>query len=836
MLGLLIFSIAGPKLYPDVAVSGHISEEEAVAAARSYVESASKLSLNDTEPVAQINRRPDLIDSLQLRLGRAEALRRIRQGDVPAYYWEVRWPQQDGIPEGRRASVSLTLEGDPLSLSTSADDITPGIRHDSALAALPAVVLDTLAADNLSFGLNGTGEDGPNRVVLDRSEAVRLARYHLSRTALGGRELAVDSVFASGEDGIVSATVRFTTPGADLGEWYTADVEILPTGALIGLDPTFVQGPETDLGLAPNDLLEIGRLILFVLIGLILVVVFFRRINARLIDTSSALRDALVGGLAAGLYMSGQVSGGEIPSAPLEIAVIIVGIVMMSFAAAAFIFFISGAASSVARDRWDSRLRSLDLARRLFIRNVPVGVALVRGVLCGLALLGLTVLALLAIPKLVIHYPSNPAFFDTNFPTYQAVRAVSGKLFFALYVSFTGVLGVGALMHLRAKTPTASTIGIVVALGMLSISPFELRPFIGEILLSAVLGGVIAWMLWRYDILSVMATVFTLSLMGAALGGLSVPSTPEFTVAVLSVCAVGVVFALGLAGALSGKTSQEVPAIVPEYIEELAQRERLKRELELAREVQLSFLPPGNPDWPGLDIASICLPAHEVGGDYYDFFRIDRNRLGLVVGDVSGKGLQAAFYMTLMKGVLQSMISDERGPAAILSRSNQLFRMNAPRGAFMSMVLGIFDMRSNSWTFARAGHNPVLVHRASNDRPEVVKPSGAAIGLATDSMFTNSLEEKTLTLAKDDLVLIYTDGVTEAMNERRDLYDERRLEDVVARAYGRSAGDVIDAVVEDVHKFCGAAPRHDDMTMVAVRVTADVKVRQQEAFQTLAAE
>jgi serine phosphatase RsbU (regulator of sigma subunit) len=353
---------------------------------------------------------------------------------------------------------------------------------------------------------------------------------------------------------------------------------------------------------------------------------------------------------------------------------------------------------------------------------------------------------------------------------------------------------------------------------VLQISPLELRPLAAEFAVSAALGLVLGWTLWRFDLITTFVTLFVFTLVWSHVEGLLLLTSPEGLNVILSISITALVGVLGFVGAMSGKTSTEVPVIVPEYIEELAQRERLNREFELAREVQLSFLPVRTPDIKGLDIASICLPATEVGGDYYDFFHMPGRRLGVVVGDVSGKGMRAAFYMTLMKGILQSVVQRDTSPTEILSRANEIFRMNAPRGTFMSMIFGVLDPAAKTCIFARAGHNPVLVKRSSVSAPEVVKPNGAALGLAPDDVFVRNIEDVSIALADGDVLVIYTDGVTEAMNPARELYDDERLLNLVSRCGTLSAGLILDSIVQNVEEFQGAAPRHDDMTIVIIRI------------------
>ena len=275
---------------------------------------------------------------------------------------------------------------------------------------------------------------------------------------------------------------------------------------------------------------------------------------------------------------------------------------------------------------------------------------------------------------------------------------------------------------------------------------------------------------------------------------------------------------LGFVGVASGRSGREVKEYVPAYIEELAQQERMEHELKLAQQVQTSFLPRKMPDVHGLDIAAMCLPALEVGGDYYDFVEVGPGKLAVAVGDVSGKGIQAAFYMTLAKGFVQTLSRDGRSPADVLRRLNALFCENAPRGTFISMIYGVVDVEARTFSFARAGHNPVILKRSPSQRPELFQPAGMAIGLAAGRRFDEAIEEATLELRPGDALVFYTDGFSEAMNRMKEQYGDDRLARKVGDVGQRPASGILQLVSEDVHHFVQEAGRHDDMTMVVVKL------------------
>lgn len=277
---------------------------------------------------------------------------------------------------------------------------------------------------------------------------------------------------------------------------------------------------------------------------------------------------------------------------------------------------------------------------------------------------------------------------------------------------------------------------------------------------------------------------------------------------------------LGIWGALAyvrGKDERALRRYVPEYIDELAQEERIRQELQIARKVQQSFLPVKTPDIEGLDIAAFCKPAYETGGDYYDFIRLDEHRIALTIGDVSGKGIQAAFYMTFIKGVLHSLCRETDSPAELLVKANRLFYDNADKGTFISLVYGIIDLEQQTFTFARGGHNPVIRINAETGAVEELRPDGLGLGLTRHALFDNNIEEIRLNLCEEDLLVLYTDGIVESLNETGYAYGNDRLVSLLKRKKEKRSAEILSALFTDVTSFIGRAEQHDDMTVVVVR-------------------
>jgi sigma-B regulation protein RsbU (phosphoserine phosphatase) len=249
------------------------------------------------------------------------------------------------------------------------------------------------------------------------------------------------------------------------------------------------------------------------------------------------------------------------------------------------------------------------------------------------------------------------------------------------------------------------------------------------------------------------------------------------------------------------------------------EKQRLDDELRIARDIQKSLLPTAPPVLAGLNVADLCEPAREVGGDYYDFFDLGPRQLGVMIADVSGKGTSAALYMAELKGLMLSLSGRERSPRRLLIEANRLLSAHLDNRSFITMTYAVIDMEAMTLTCARAGHTPMIV--VSQGRSEVVTPSGMVLGLrlpGATERFADVLEEHTRTLCPGDVVVLYTDGITEAMDESNELFSDEALATVVASQHQLDAAGIRERVVREVRAFVGAAEPHDDMTMIVLKV------------------
>lgn len=250
---------------------------------------------------------------------------------------------------------------------------------------------------------------------------------------------------------------------------------------------------------------------------------------------------------------------------------------------------------------------------------------------------------------------------------------------------------------------------------------------------------------------------------------------------------------------------------------EIAERERVNRELEIAREVQQRLFPQKLPHVKGLDFAGYCRPALGVGGDYYDFIRLDNGSLGIAIGDVSGKGIAAALMMASLQASLRGQtITPCASLSEMIERINRLVFEASAENRYATFFYAAYDPASYALRYVNAGHNAPILLRAAGGVPQVhrLEEGGTVIGLFPDSPY----REATLQLQAGDVFIAFTDGITEALDDEEAEFGEDQLIEGVVHHDSRSASDLITNLLERVDGFTSGAPQHDDMTLVAVRV------------------
>ena len=245
------------------------------------------------------------------------------------------------------------------------------------------------------------------------------------------------------------------------------------------------------------------------------------------------------------------------------------------------------------------------------------------------------------------------------------------------------------------------------------------------------------------------------------------------------------------------------------------ERAAVQRDLDLARELQGGLLPkifPSREEAPGIELFARLDPAKEVSGDLYDFFPMENGKMCFVVGDVSGKGIAAGIFMAVTRTLIRATAVAGRSPLEILTKVNAQLAKENQASLFVTMILGIVDTQTGRMVYGQGGHNPPI-RVPLKGKPTYEPPGGMPLGVFDDAKFG----ERELVLEKGETLLVYTDGVTEAMNLAKDLFGEDRLERAVEGGAVLSAEKLTERVVEKVEEFVGEAERSDDITLLAIQ-------------------
>lgn len=250
-------------------------------------------------------------------------------------------------------------------------------------------------------------------------------------------------------------------------------------------------------------------------------------------------------------------------------------------------------------------------------------------------------------------------------------------------------------------------------------------------------------------------------------------------------------------------------------LEQSIEKQRLEKELDVARDIQKRILPVKNPVVKNLSISTFFTPAFEVGGDYYDFFEIDSNKLGFVIADVSGKGISAAFIMAEIKGIFNSLSKMINTPKQILEKVNEILLQRLTKKDFVSALYGIIDSEKEELTFARAGHCPAILIR--NSKIQTFKTSGIGLGLTNSFDFNNHLEEITINLKDDDTLAFYTDGITESKNDKLEDFGEEHFSNILIEHSDKSVNEIADEVIKEVSLFSRSHHQYDDITLIILK-------------------
>jgi hypothetical protein len=454
--------------------------------------------------------------------------------------------------------------------------------------------------------------------------------------------------------------------------------------------------------------------------------------------------------------------------------------------------------------------------RRLFSRTVGWSVAV--GLLCGIGIAAIpywiaasslfpdSVMVLRSVEALVAPFPASVAWdlsagvlaagvFGFWFPLMGNVRPA--LLRWAL------VAAVALVVIGRTVTPFSTQ----------GANLFAAFPVVAAFLLLYVKTDLLATMTAMVAAKAVLAPCVMLAQPGGSVRALALPLLLIWAVAL----------AVSLHSAVRGREGEELP-VTPPMLEPAEEpttktgRMRLEAEFEVARKAQEDALPLVAPAVEGYSIAGSCEPAQQVGGDLFDYFPLPDGRLGIAVADVSGKGVPAALYMMVTKGLLAATTRDSSDLSYILQQVNRHLYITCKKKVFVTLAAVALDPIAGRLQHARAGHNPILWRRTARGETKVLKPPGVGLGMTPGERFNRALKVEELQLESGDAIVLYSDGITEAMDSGLRQFGEARLIHAVESTDGQPAEESRAAILRDLAAFTNGAPPRDDVTLVVLRV------------------
>lgn len=250
---------------------------------------------------------------------------------------------------------------------------------------------------------------------------------------------------------------------------------------------------------------------------------------------------------------------------------------------------------------------------------------------------------------------------------------------------------------------------------------------------------------------------------------------------------------------------------------QLADKRKMDHDLKVAREIQRILLPAEAPKVDHYEFAALNLPAQQVSGDYYDFIEVDENIWGIAIADVSGKGIPASLIMAMCRSVLRSKAVGCHSPAKVLSAVNRQLYPDIREDMFITMIYLVINTKTHELRIARAGHEAPLMCTDNFERVEVLNPPGMALGIDSGSVFDELIQDAIIPMQPRDTVVVYTDGINEAIDERGEEFGREHLKEALHAAAPRGVDVLVKNIVERVQRFSSGQPQNDDITLAAIQ-------------------
>ncbi len=799
-----LFGIVGAVIYfthvssyaPAASVNFKLTRSEIMSHARNYLD---KLGYDTAELAADANFRFDSGISIYLeqKLGLVEAHRIIRADTMAIHQWHIYFYDSKLPPSQQKHQYNVWI---------SPTGVVLGFEHQMP-DSLASAAVDEPAAKTLAEGFLRNERFEISRFNLENSTANQL----INRRDYFFRWVGRDSVYS------LQPKLWLRIHGDRVGGFrYTLEEpqSFLEESSKIGTFVTYV---------------VVGSSIATFVLLIFIISLFLKKYHDGEVGIQTAV---LMFGILLGITVLeyllvfstvGYTFGlGDVNRSNVRVMVFIMTVFIVQAFLAAMVFAAWSVGESSARRGWTHKLTAIDGLLNWKPFTLEFANSVVRGYSFGFMILG----GFLGIVAIISEKANFGIFVTELFSIPESSAPSFSAVLLALRIALLNeiVFRFFFVSWLREKTRRTWP-GLVISSLLWTLMAFTLWDFpLGYVgfeflfpsyfLISLVLGHILV----KYDLLTGIVTNFILLALSYAIPIIGSETTFFRNHEIIFYALMATPLMIAGVGYVKRQRFQFSRELTPSHIRRITERERMARELEIARSVQMSLLPKENPLAEGYDIAGVCIPALEVGGDYYDFFHLGDGKIGIAIGDVSGKGMPAAIYMTLTKGILQSYASESTSPREVLNKLNRLMYSNIERNNFVSMFYAILDMKGRKIRFARAGHNPAILAHRGQDSNTFLQPKGLALGLESGSKFYEFLEEHEVSLESGDVLTFYTDGFTEASNKESEEFGEDRLEKIITETKESSSSGIIQNVVRGVKRFVGNHPQHDDMTMVVVKV------------------
>ncbi|MFA5668132.1 MAG: PP2C family protein-serine/threonine phosphatase [Balneolaceae bacterium] len=844
-IGVVWFFTDFQKHWVPSTISINMADEEIVNIADSIFKSWDYAPINKPLNVYLANKEVGM-DSLQRKYGSTVLINKINEQRLQKsrqlpYYINVVTPYFEGDRSEEAVRFELSENGELVNFSISSEEInaqTPFNREllldafqNNASQSLGPETEDSLIAGVLDFQHNRENAvefqnmralllritDGKRftfRGYMNTDIIWKNAQFYIDQSYWKDFEFKQDTLIIDDKEDFKLARVFLTSKDSVFGIYPKLEIELLPGGSLRKMKASYFEMPKvvkSDLG---EELHELVVQISILIFGIWLLIIFYLRIKARAIDTSPALVVAVLAGFLVPALLALKMLNSISISIDGSITNQVFGLGVLGALSSVGFFLLTAVSDSITRQYWPEKLKTWDLVRQGIIKNKPVGWAILRGLAIGGVMVGVFLMILKLTPNAYLQ--SRVEFVSREYLYGALANQLVSLAISVLVVVPTFLILVNQVYGMWQKKwaiPILSgLITMLLNIIVIDVSPIEISLFI-----SFILGFILGLFYLKFDFVTLALAYYMFLNIISAVTGWAISGSPDLNAFYVFIGTTVSLLGFGIYFIIKGNDKNELPDYIPVYLEKLAEEQRFEQELDIARLVQHAFLPNITPEISGFDTAVFCDPAMEAGGDYYDIIRIDEYKASVAIGDVSGKGIRAAFYMTFIKGVIHSLSNILLSPKKLLTQANRLFNNNATRGTFITMIYGVLDSQNNTFTYVRAGHNP-LMHKKANGEIKWLQPKGLALGMAGEDIFSKECEEVTLQLEKGDVLVLYTDGVTEAQNRNGEFYGEERLYQTLKNEKSKMSSELLNLIVNDVRAFYGETTQYDDMTLVVIKV------------------